>query len=694
MEESQPFTAGRKSRIPFPAARPGPAASPSACPAASRSPPTATRVRSCAAAAAPTRSPACGCSTSATRQERLVVDPRAARRPATRGPAARGAGPARARPASRRAASSPTPPTAPATVAAFALVGRPVRGRPARRRAAASCDAAGAGRRPAPRPAPAGGSRTSPAARCTSLDLATGNDRTLRPSPRRRRSPTGWRSSSPPRRWTGCAATGGRPDGDALLVARVDDAPVPALAHRRPGQPGPRARRPSPTRRRARRTPQVALLVLGAGRRPGSTVAGTRARTRTWPRRVGRRTRLLDRRAVRATSGRCACSRVDPATGATRARARGHRPGLGGHRARRARPHLADGALVCGRRRRRPRALLVDGEPVTPPTLQVRAVLDVDGDTRAVQRRRDEPTEIAAVDLGRPPRLAGAHPGARRARAAAGRRRRRGGRGSASTSTALDHGACAASGGRRPTIAVATPSAPGLRPAGHAAAGPASARCATAVLLPRGTTRRPPLPGPDGPVRRPARPARARRPRRATWSRQWFADQGFAVVVADGRGTPGRGPALERAVHGDLAAPVLEDQVDALQALAAGASRPGPERVGIRGWSFGGYLAALAVLRRPDVFHAAVAGAPVTDWRAVRHALHRALPGPPRHRRRRRTRERSLLADAAEAGAGRCCSSTGWPTTTWSSPTPCGCRRRCWPRAARTACCRCRASPT
>ncbi|MDH4279609.1 MAG: S9 family peptidase, partial [Acidimicrobiia bacterium] len=38
------------------------------------------------------------------------------------------------------------------------------------------------------------------------------------------------------------------------------------------------------------------------------------------------------------------------------------------------------------------------------------------------------------------------------------------------------------------------------------------------------------------------------------------------------------------------------------------------DRVGIRGWSFGGYLAALAVLRRPDRFHAAIAGAPVTTW--------------------------------------------------------------------------------
>jgi dipeptidyl-peptidase-4 len=96
---------------------------------------------------------------------------------------------------------------------------------------------------------------------------------------------------------------------------------------------------------------------------------------------------------------------------------------------------------------------------------------------------------------------------------------------------------------------------------------------------------------------------------------QWLADQGFAVLVVDGRGSPGRGPAWERTVRGDLATPVLTDQVDALHAVAAQHPDLDLGRVGIRGWSFGGYLAALAVLRRPDVFHAAVSGAPVTDHR-------------------------------------------------------------------------------
>jgi dipeptidyl-peptidase-4 len=95
---------------------------------------------------------------------------------------------------------------------------------------------------------------------------------------------------------------------------------------------------------------------------------------------------------------------------------------------------------------------------------------------------------------------------------------------------------------------------------------------------------------------------------------QWLADQGFAVLVVDGRGMAGRGPAWDRAIADDFTL-TLDDQVDALHAVAADHPHLDLDRVAIRGWSFGGYLAALAVLRRPDVFHAAIAGAPVTDWR-------------------------------------------------------------------------------
>jgi dipeptidyl-peptidase-4 len=98
---------------------------------------------------------------------------------------------------------------------------------------------------------------------------------------------------------------------------------------------------------------------------------------------------------------------------------------------------------------------------------------------------------------------------------------------------------------------------------------------------------------------------------------QWWADQGFVVIVADGRGTPARGPRWERAIHKDFVTAVLADQISALNDVAA--TWPGDvdlERVGISGWSFGGYLAALAVLKAPEHFHVAIAGAPVTrfDW--------------------------------------------------------------------------------
>ncbi|MFJ3208729.1 S9 family peptidase [Streptomyces flaveolus] len=132
---------------------------------------------------------------------------------------------------------------------------------------------------------------------------------------------------------------------------------------------------------------------------------------------------------------------------------------------------------------------------------------------------------------------------------------------------------------------------------------------------------------------------------------QWFADQGFAVVVADGRGTPGRSPAWEKAIKDDVAAVVLQDQVDALQALAADFPLD-LNRVAVRGWSFGGYLAALAALRRPDVFHAAIVGAPVTDLRLYdTHYQERYIGHPdeqPEVYRRNSVIDDAGLVDAAE----------------------------------------------
>ena len=96
---------------------------------------------------------------------------------------------------------------------------------------------------------------------------------------------------------------------------------------------------------------------------------------------------------------------------------------------------------------------------------------------------------------------------------------------------------------------------------------------------------------------------------------QWFANQGFCVVIADGSGTPGRGSEWEREVYHDLATTVLSDQIDVLAHLHEIAPCADTTRVAIRGWSFGGYLAALAVLRAPQHFHTAIAGAPVTEWK-------------------------------------------------------------------------------
>ena len=94
----------------------------------------------------------------------------------------------------------------------------------------------------------------------------------------------------------------------------------------------------------------------------------------------------------------------------------------------------------------------------------------------------------------------------------------------------------------------------------------------------------------------------------------WLATQGFAVACVDGRGSWGRGRVWERPLAGRLGSVPLEEQVEGLAELGRRFPFLDLDRVGIFGWSFGGYLAALAVLKRPDLFCAAVAGAPVSDW--------------------------------------------------------------------------------
>lgn len=267
------------------------------------------------------------------------------------------------------------------------------------------------------------------------------------------------------------------------------------------------------------------------------------------------------------------------------------------------------GALVAHSDRRGTRYLTVDGTPVTPPGLQLRSVLGVEGED-VLFTASEEPAEThlwshrAGGGLRRLSTEPGVHSGVRRG------------------GTLVHVVRCAdRPGGRttvrregRPAIPIASLAE---RPvldvrATRLVLGPRELR---AVLhLPSWHTdgRLPVLLDPYGGA------GRQRVTAELDWRSlvsQWFAEQGFAVLVADGRGTPGRGPGWEREVHGDLFGPVLDDQVTALREAARLHPELDLDRVGIRGWSSSGSLAALAVLRRPDVFHAAVAGAGVTEQR-------------------------------------------------------------------------------
>jgi dipeptidyl-peptidase-4 len=95
---------------------------------------------------------------------------------------------------------------------------------------------------------------------------------------------------------------------------------------------------------------------------------------------------------------------------------------------------------------------------------------------------------------------------------------------------------------------------------------------------------------------------------------QWMADRGYIVTAIDGRGTPGHGREWERAIRGNLIEVALADQIAGLQSLAKQEPAMDLKRVGVVGWSFGGYFSAMATLRKPDVFRCGVAGAPVVTW--------------------------------------------------------------------------------
>ncbi|WP_327047849.1 prolyl oligopeptidase family serine peptidase [Microbispora sp. NBC_01189] len=425
------------------------------------------------------------------------------------------------------------------------------------------------------------------------------------------------------------------PSGDRLLVARVDEAPVTLWHIADPANP---SREPVPQRYPAAGTAnaEVTLWVIGLdGTRTEVPFEQEYLATAVWDAHgLALVTLSRDQRSMRLLS-------ADPDTGETTILREDTDPAwveiVPGVPAR-----LSGGTLVWVADADGGRRLVVGSEPVTPPSLQVRAVLDVDGDTVLFQASGDS-TEIHLWTyrdgtLSPVTTEPGVHSG------------RRAGGTTLVTRQSLDTEGVAvsvraASVGGSSIRSLAE--RPGLEPrVSLVRAG--ERELAAAVLLPSWHV---PGSGPLPVLMDPYGGPHAQRvlsARRMFLESQWWAEQGFAVIVADGRGTPGRGPAFEREMLHDFTIS-LQDQVDALQGVAA--LHPGDldlSRVAIRGWSFGGYLAALAVLRRPDVFHAAVAGAPVTDWRLYDTCYTERYLGHPDEGHYERS---SLLGDA-EKSAG------------------------------------------
>lgn len=95
---------------------------------------------------------------------------------------------------------------------------------------------------------------------------------------------------------------------------------------------------------------------------------------------------------------------------------------------------------------------------------------------------------------------------------------------------------------------------------------------------------------------------------------QMLVKAGYIVVSVDGRGTGGRGSDFKKATYGQLGALETQDQITTAKYLST-LSFVDSNRIGIWGWSFGGYLSSLCIMKGSDVFKMGIAVAPVTSWR-------------------------------------------------------------------------------
>ncbi|MGE0598936.1 MAG: S9 family peptidase [Dehalococcoidia bacterium] len=94
---------------------------------------------------------------------------------------------------------------------------------------------------------------------------------------------------------------------------------------------------------------------------------------------------------------------------------------------------------------------------------------------------------------------------------------------------------------------------------------------------------------------------------------QYLAQQGFIVLKVDNRGSANRGLEFEAALADRMGTVEVDDQVAAVREMAK-LPYVDAARVGIYGWSYGGYMTCMALMKAPDVFKVGVSGAPVTDW--------------------------------------------------------------------------------